>query len=129
MRRAVLRCAIALAERAEQQIRAAGRTPPSREYLMAALMPAAESAAASAKFLDRAVRQLEIADKWAVRAGETAVAAASRTAELWIQAAPLDIEQGGLTDAEQADFAGITAALEAPPQAAEPRLERSGDAE
>jgi hypothetical protein len=129
MRARVMRCAIALADRAERQIRAAGRTPPPREYLMAAVMPAAESAAASAKFLQRAVRQLEVADKWAVRAAETAMAAADRTAAMWIDAAAPDMEQGGLTDAEEADFAGITAALVAPPQAAEPGLDRAGEPE
>ncbi len=112
MRRAVLRCAIALAGRAEQQIRAAGRTVPEREYLLAAVMPAARSAAASAKFLERSARQLDVAQRWAGKAAAAAMAAADRTAAVWIETSEPVLEQAALTDAEQAQFAGITAALE-----------------
>jgi len=129
MRRAVLRCADTLADCAERQIRAAGRTVPPREELLAAVMPAAESAAASARLLKRSIRQLEVAERWATRAGEAAVAAAERTAAIWIAAAATDMEAAGLTDGEETAFAAITAGLEACPEDAEQTLHEAGEAE
>jgi hypothetical protein len=128
-RRRVLRCATALADRAEQQIRAAGRAVPDRDFLLAALMPAARSAAASARFLERSARQLEVAEKWVGKAADAAIAAADRTASAWIESAEPVLEHAELTPGEETEFAGITAALQAgagmtpadPGKAGEPR--------
>jgi hypothetical protein len=73
MKRLVLRAAVTLAEEAERRIREAGRVPPPRADLAAALLPAARDVESAA----RAHRQ---AAAWHAEMAERAEAAAGRAA-------------------------------------------------
>lgn len=88
MKRRVLRAAVTLAEEAERRIRSAGRVPPSRADLAAALLLVAADVTAAAKAHQRAAAWHTQMEAQADAAAEHAAAAIAQLADTWVFQAP-----------------------------------------
>ena len=88
MKRRVVRAAVLLADEAERRIREAGRVPPSRADLAAALLPVARDVEAAAKAHHRAAAWYAQMEAEAEAAAGRASAAIARLADTWIVQAP-----------------------------------------
>jgi hypothetical protein len=84
MKRRVLRAAVTLAGEAERRIRDAGRVPPDRADVIAALLPAARDVEAAAKAHHRAALWHAETAARADAAAERAAAAVGQLADTWI---------------------------------------------
>jgi hypothetical protein len=88
MKRRVLRAAVALADEAGRRIHEAGRVPPPRADLIAALLPVARNVEAAAREHHRASLWLAETSARADAAAERAAGAVASLTDEWIAQAP-----------------------------------------
>lgn len=88
MKRRTLHAAVALADEAERRIRAAGRVPPPRADVLAALIPAAQATVRAAKAHRRAARWHAIAAEQAETAAGHAASVVSAIVDQWLASSP-----------------------------------------
>jgi len=84
VKRRVIRAAVLLADEAERRIRAAGRVPPSRADMVAALVPAARDIETAARAHQRAAAWHAETAARADEAAERGAAAVAALADGWI---------------------------------------------
>jgi hypothetical protein len=104
-----MRNALMLAGEAQRQIRAAGRTPPPQEYLLAVLMAHAKLVTRAAMAAARAERQANRAQALARECAVAALAMADAVAQTVIEATPAVAQHAPFDPRSTAKFAlGVT---------------------